>query len=136
MSAPLVPVDLVLVPVQAWCRITGKSMRELGKALGYSPSHFYRLTDLDQISRPVAESILSHLVAIWPNSHVLPGSLRVWAEAHPDQVQAVKAKLDANKPKQRKCLCCASTFMSEGPHHRMCAVCRYRIGGLPRQMVG
>jgi hypothetical protein len=24
----------------------------------------------------------------------------------------------------RKCMCCSSTFMSEGPHHRMCNTCR------------
>lgn len=29
--------------------------------------------------------------------------------------------------KPRKCLCCPTTIMSEGPHHRLCANCRGRI---------
>lgn len=26
--------------------------------------------------------------------------------------------------KPRLCLCCTTEFMSDGPHHRMCAACR------------
>ena len=136
MSVALVPVDTVLAPVQAWCRTTGFSMRKLGEVLGYSPSHFYRMMDMDQISRPIAEDILSHLTVIWPKNRARPKALKTWATAHPEKVLAVRRKLDAGKPILRKCLCCPSEFMSEGPHNRMCAACRCRIGGLPRQMVG
>lgn len=28
--------------------------------------------------------------------------------------------------RMRKCLCCPTTFLSEGTHHRMCNVCRHK----------
>ena len=28
--------------------------------------------------------------------------------------------------KRRACLCCGTSFMSEGAHHRMCSLCRRR----------
>ena len=30
----------------------------------------------------------------------------------------------AARKKQRPCLCCGNTFMSDGPHHRLCGKCR------------
>ena len=33
-------------------------------------------------------------------------------------------KLSKPKPKFRPCLCCTKTFLSEGPHNRLCPDCR------------
>jgi len=30
--------------------------------------------------------------------------------------------------RMRKCMCCPTTFLSEGAHHRMCNVCRQNAG--------
>lgn len=51
-----------------------------------------------------------------------PAKNRALAECREFQADAdAKAKRG-----QRKCLCCAQGFQSEGPHHRMCATCRLR----------
>lgn len=31
--------------------------------------------------------------------------------------------------RERPCLCCGATILSEGPHHRLCQVCRRRDPG-------
>lgn len=32
--------------------------------------------------------------------------------------------------RRRPCLCCRKTFLSEGPHNRLCNICRVDTGGL------
>lgn len=56
-----------------------------------------------------------------------------------DRMSAEKAldeRGDAPATTSRKCLCCSTTFESEGAHNRMCGRCRYRTAGLDRNMVG
>jgi hypothetical protein len=43
---------------------------------------------------------------------------------------------ESGRMRKRKCLCCGNTFISEGPHHRLCKYHRATIGGLGREMVG
>ena len=50
-----------------------------------------------------------------------PDGLRVWWAYWGDAPIRPKAK-----PLLRPCLCCSGAFLSEGPHHRMCAPCRQR----------
>lgn len=37
---------------------------------------------------------------------------------------------------QRRCLCCRSTFASQGPHHRLCAICRTQDAGPEPVVIG
>jgi hypothetical protein len=36
----------------------------------------------------------------------------------------------AQMPRKRPCLCCGAEMKSEGPHHRMCPICRHKSTGM------
>ena len=43
---------------------------------------------------------------------------------------------ESGRIRKRKCLCCGHTFISEGPHNRLCKYHRATIGRLGREMAG
>lgn len=46
------------------------------------------------------------------------------------------AKPLARRPKtERACMTCHRSFMSEGPHHRMCDACRRSTADIPAKML-
>jgi len=51
-----------------------------------------------------------------------------WYTSYGNAVAAARpaeARLRAAAGRRRACLCCAATFRSEGPHHRLCDTCRH-----------
>lgn len=72
---------------------------------------------------------------------VFEGSDRITDQMTYLQAQATVGRLtkqadQAARTKIRPCLCCKSSFASEGPHNRLCDRCRGSVAGLDRQMVG
>lgn len=67
-----------------------------------------------------------------------PFSQRAWAMTRRKKMLQEAGLLDLppDTGLHRKCMCCPSTFTSEGPHNRLCPNCRHSVGGLDRQMVG
>lgn len=55
-----------------------------------------------------------------------------------DEIEAMLEAIQrADKPKAtpRSCMSCHNEFMSEGPHHRMCAACRSASAAIPPAML-
>lgn len=51
----------------------------------------------------------------------------IWLEGKADLLAVLhEAELAAGRGKKRSCLCCTETFVSEGPHNRLCDPCRKR----------
>jgi len=61
-------------------------------------------------------------------------SQRAYAEAWLDRMEAERRA--AKMRRHRPCLRCGEVMLSQGPHHRMCELCRREAGSLPTQMAG
>ena len=53
------------------------------------------------------------------------------SSSHAVAERVVQRLEQAGRNKRRPCMCCGTTFTSEGPHNRLCAHCRTRSSALP-----
>ena len=91
----------------------------------WTPEADARLAELHKsgmIARDIAIELGRSPAAIWVRAHVIGITLK-----RDKPPETVLAKV---RHTRRQCMHCCKPFVSDGPHHRMCSVCRHLSAGV------
>lgn len=73
---------------------------------------------------PVEDKLLSDLVAEGIKAPAIAKRLDRPESSVYRRIQTLGLAQGATRKTQRNCLCCSSSFLSDGPHNRLCSRCR------------